>query len=169
MSMKKSFSLNQGTSIFLRLAMLGMAGFVLLMSILFVPNLHREWPLEVPEHANWRYVLIFAIIVSTVSFFIALFQISKLLSLIDRNKAFSKASVKAMGNVKRCGLTISGLFMLCLPAIFQLAQADDAPGLILIFGFIFVCIPLMVGVLAGVAQRLFQNAIDIKSENDLTV
>lgn len=159
----------QSSTILLRLAMLGMAGFVLLMNGLFLPVIYRELPLELPHLANWRYLLMLALVLSSFVFFAALGQITKLLGLIDKNKAFSQASVNAMKNVKYCGFIIGSLFMACMPIIFLLADADDAPGLILIFGFIFIGVPLAVAVFAGVAQRLFQNAIDIKAENDLTV
>jgi hypothetical protein len=64
---------------------------------------------------------------------------------------------------------LCGLFAIWLPLSYHAAQTEDAPGLIVLFGTVFIAIPFVVAVLAGVAQKLFQNAIDIKKENDLTV
>ncbi len=111
----------------------------------------------------------FVISASAITFCVAVRQIWKLLNLIDKNKAFTKASVRAMKNVKHSGLLISGFFAALTPLSYHAAQNEDAPGMILIFGAIFVGIPFVVAIFAGVAERLFQNAIDIKSENDLTV
>ena len=63
---------------------------------------------------------------------------------------------------------MSVLYAAGMPIIFQVADADDAPGLV-IFGMFFVAAPIVVSVFAAVLQKLLQNVIDIKSENDLTV
>lgn len=161
--------IDQGTTLFLRAALLGIGVVVTFFSSFMLAEVYSHWASDSPELAGWRYPIMFVIAAVVITFFVALAQIWKLLNLIDRNKAFSKASVKAMQNVKYCGFIISGLFATWLPLSYHAAQNDDAPGLILIFGTIFVGVPLVVAFLAGVAQRLFQNAIDLKSENDLTV
>ena len=167
--MKNQKAIIQTSTIILRFAIFGIGLLVVLFCVLVLPVIHREWPIELPHLAHWRYALMSVIAASAIMFFVAAGQVLKLLNLIDANKAFSKASVHTMQNVKRCGLIISGLSATILPLVFLLAESDDAPGLILIFGTIFIGAPLVIGVFAGVAQALFQNAIDIKSENDLTV
>jgi len=128
-----------------------------------------HWAEDSPEFAFWTYPIMLVISASAATFCVAVSQIWKLLNLIDRNKAFTNASVKTMKNVKYCGFIISALFATWLPLVFHMAENSDAPGMILIFGAIFVGIPFVIAIFAGVAQRLFQNAIDIKKENDLTV
>ena len=49
-----------------------------------------------------------------------------------------------------------------------MAEVDDAPGLILV-GMVLIFASMVIAVFAAVLQRLLQEAIDIKSENDLTV
>ena len=161
--------IDRGSTLFLRAALLGIAGMVLLFSTFMLSDVYSNWARQSPELANWRFPIIFVIASVVITFLVALGQIWKLLNLIDKNKAFSPASVKVMQSIKYCGFIISGLFATWLPLSYHAAQNDDAPGLILIFGTIFVGVPLVVAFLAGVAQRLFQNAIDLKSENDLTV
>ncbi len=103
-----------------------------------------------------------------IPFFIALYQTMKLLSYIDNNKAFSELSVKALKNIKYCAIAFSLLYAAGLPFIFYVADKDDAPGAVLI-GLILASAPLVIAVFAALLQKLLQNAIDIKSENDLTV
>jgi len=169
MKQKERIPVKNGSTLFLRAAILGAAFIVMLLSAWAVSDVFSHWTEQSPELANWKYPIIFVVSACAATFCVAVRQIWKLLNLIDKNKAFTKASVRAMKNVKYCGLLISGLFATWMPLSFHAAQNEDAPGMILIFGAIFVGIPFVVAIFAGVAQQLFQNAIDIKSENDLTV
>lgn len=103
-----------------------------------------------------------------IPFFVALLQGLKLLGFVDKNTAFSEASVQALKVIKYCAITISGLFIAGLPYIYLVADRDDAPGVIL-FSMVIVFVSFIVATFAGVLQKLFQNAVTIKSENDLTV
>jgi hypothetical protein len=103
-----------------------------------------------------------------IPFFIALFEAFKLLNYIDRNQAFSELSVGALKSIKYCGIAISVMYAVGLPFVFQVADADDAPGAIAI-GLVIIFASFVVAIFAGVLQKLLRNAIDIKSENDLTV
>lgn len=121
-----------------------------------------------PDYAPMLYPIVLGMYVAAIPFFVALFQAFKLLSYIDKNQAFSKISVKALKNIKFCAITISSLFVVILPFVFLLAELDDAPGLIII-GMVPIFGSLVIAVFAAVLQRLLQEAIDIKSENDLIV
>ena len=106
--------------------------------------------------------------VSAIPFFIALYQAFKLLSYIDKSQAFSDMSVTALKKIKYCALTISGLFVVILPFVYLVADLDDAPGLIIV-GMVPVFASMVIAVFAAVLQRLLQEAIAIKIENELTV
>ena len=106
--------------------------------------------------------------VAAIPFFIGLYQGLLLLGYIDKNTAFSNLSVKAIKNIKNCAFTISVLYAAGMPYIIYVADKDDAPGAVLM-GLVFIFAPLVISVFAAVLQKLLQNAIDIKSENDLTV
>ncbi len=106
--------------------------------------------------------------VPAIPFYIGLFQAMKLLNYIDKNKAYSALSVTALKKIKYCAFIISTLYAAGMPYIFTVADRDDAPGVVLI-ALIFVIGSFVIGTAAAVFQNLFQNAIDIKSENELTV
>jgi hypothetical protein len=55
-----------------------------------------------------------------------------------------------------------------MPFVFLAAEKDDAPGLVIV-GMVPIFASLVIAVFAAVLKRLLQQAIDIKSENDLTV
>lgn len=106
--------------------------------------------------------------VPAVPFFFALYQSLKLLGYIDKNEAFSELSVRAFRNIKYCAFIISGLFAAGMPYVFYVADRDDAPGLAAM-GFVIIGASFVIATFAAVLQKLVQNAVDIKSENDLTV
>jgi hypothetical protein len=53
-------------------------------------------------------------------------------------------------------------------SFYIIAEREDAPGIILI-GLALTFAPLIISVFAAVLQKLLENAIDMKEENDLTV
>jgi hypothetical protein len=112
--------------------------------------------------------LLLGMYVSAVPFFIGLCQGLKLLRLIDKNKAFSEASVRSLQIIKYCGIVIGVMYGVGMPYIFNLADMDDAPGVVLI-GLFFTFAPILVAIIATILQRLLSNAIAIKSENELIV
>lgn len=156
--------MKQGSTVFLRgvVYLLGIA--VLGICIFALP------PLIYSElQGDFDYGAIFVgLYVPAIPFFIALAQALKLLTYIDQNTAFSEASVLALKKIKYCAITISALFAVGMPYIFYVADRDDAPGAAAI-GFIIVGASLVIATFAGLLQKLLKNAIDIKSENDLTV
>lgn len=106
--------------------------------------------------------------VTVIPFFYALYQALKLLDYIDKNKAFTTASVEALRRIKYAAGTISVLYALGLPYLFSVATRDDTPGIFKL-GMVVVFASFVIATAAGVFERLFQNAVEIKSENDLTV
>ncbi|MGI2746972.1 DUF2975 domain-containing protein, partial [Bacillus cytotoxicus] len=105
---------------------------------------------------------------AAIPFYFALYQAFKLLQYIDRNEAFSELSVRALKNIKNCAITISSLYVIGLPLFYLIAERDDAPGIILI-GLVIIFTSTVIAVFAAVLQKLLKNAVDIKTENDLTV
>ena len=111
--------------------------------------------------------------VASISFFVALYQAFKLLGYIGQNKVFSLSSVKTLRTIKYCAIVLSasivmaGLYIRISYAIH--AKGDDDPA-----GFLAMCIvttfvSIVIATAAAMFEKLLQNAVDIKSENDLTV
>ena len=155
-------------TLFLKAVIILMALPVLAVCIFVVPPLSSFVAEIIPQWPILQYVFLFAMYGTAIAYFAALYQSLKLLGYIDKNIAFSELSVKALKNIKYCAITITVLYILCLPIILHMAQVDDAPGLGGI-GFIITFGSIVIAVFAAVLQKLLQNAIDIKSENDLTV
>jgi hypothetical protein len=158
--------MKRGSTLFLRMALILLGVPVLALGIFGL-----TWLPKHPFNADFDHILypiIVGMYASVIPFFGALYQAFKLLNYIDKNQAFSELSVKALQTIKFCAIAFSGLYVVVLPFVYIVAEIDDAPGLILM-GMVPTFASLVIAVFAAVLQRLLQEAIDIKSENDLTV
>ena len=105
--------------------------------------------------------------IASISFFVALYQAFKVLGYVGSNKVFSQAAVKALRIIKYCAIAIIGF--VAVGEIFILfSNSDDRSGgvfmgILITFGFV------VIATAAAMFARILQSAVDIKSENDLTV
>lgn len=119
-------------------------------------------------NAGMYFPVMLVMLVAAIPFFYGLYQGLLLLRYIDQGTAFSENSVRAIKTIKYCAAGISALYALSMPVVASVAEKDDAPGMVLIV-LVFIFAPLVTSVFAAVLEKLLRNAIDIKSENDLTV
>lgn len=163
--------MKRGSTNFLRAAVILIGLPVLGLCIFLLPNIASEAIGHASKGSELAYVvygLLFIMYASAIPFYFALYQALRLLSYIDKNQAFSQLSVIALKKIKKCAITISSFYAVALPLLYIIAEWDDAPGIILI-GMVIIGASMVVAVFAAVLQRLLQEAINIKSENDLTV
>lgn len=160
----KSAIQKRGSTMFLRVVILTMGLIILAICVFALPPAIRA---ELRGDFDYGPILA-GLYVPAVPFFYALYQAFALLRYIDEDKAFSTASVKALRNIKYCALAISGLFAAGMPYIFYVADRDDAPGVVAI-GLVIIGASFVIATASAVFQKLVQNAVDIKAENDLTV
>jgi hypothetical protein len=107
--------------------------------------------------------------VASIPFFVALYQAFKVLGYARQNKVFSQAAVKSLRTIKFCAMAIIGFVVgsvVFMP--FSDPNDDDGPQgvvmrVVLVFGSI------VIATAAATFERILQNAVDLKSENDLTV
>jgi hypothetical protein len=106
--------------------------------------------------------------IASIPFFVGLYQAFKLLNLIDESKAFSQGAVNTLRNMKFASISLIGLIALGLFYIRFFVHGDDPAGPTAL-GILACFAAGVIATAAAVFERLFQNAVDIKSENDLTV
>ena len=104
-----------------------------------------------------------------VPFFVGLYQAVRMLGYARRNEVFSEPAVRAMRIIKYCA-GITALFIVGAEAyIFIFVRGtDDVAGGVMMGAFI-IFVSAVIATAAAVFERVLQNALDIKSENDLTV
>ncbi|MGE7916643.1 DUF2975 domain-containing protein [Lysinibacillus xylanilyticus] len=155
-------------TLFLKMAVFLIGIPVLALCIFWLPWFANKAAEHYPKLAYLQYPTLIGVYVTAIVFFVALYMALRLLSYIDKNEAFSDLSVRALKNIKYCAIIISGMYLLGMPLFYLMADLDDAPGIIVI-GMVFIFASFVIAVFAAVLQKLLKNAIDIKSENDLTV
>ncbi len=106
---------------------------------------------------------------SSIVFFVALYKAFKILEYIRQNKLFSTNSLKTLKGIKYCAIALSilvamaGLYI----RIFHNKEDDPAGFLAMCIAIIFILIVIATAV--AVLERILQNAVDMKTENDLTI
>lgn len=106
---------------------------------------------------------------TSIAFFVALYKAFKLLGYIGQNKVFSSNSVKTLKSIKYCAVVLSILIVGAGLYIKIAHDKEDDPA-----GFLAICIvttfvSIVVATAAAIFEKLLQNAVDMKSENELTI
>lgn len=106
---------------------------------------------------------------ASIAFFVALYKAFKLLGYIGQNKVFSSSSVGALKSIKYCAIVLSILIVTAGLYIKIFHDKEDDPA-----GFLAICIvttfaSIVIATAAAIFEKILQNAIDMKSENDLTI
>ena len=160
--------MKRGTTHFLKMAVILIGIPILAFCIFTVPRFGNFAGELYPEMAYMKSLVLVDMYAAAIPFYFALYQAFKLLSYIDKNQAFSALSVKALKNINYCAITISTLYLIGMPLYYLIQERVDPPGIMAI-GLVIIFSSLVIAVFASVLQRLLQEAINIKSENDLTV
>jgi hypothetical protein len=158
--------LKQGSTLFLR-AVISLIGIVTLVAMLWLPQLEgRAADLDLIH--IYADPLILYVYAGSIPFFAALYQAFKLLGYVDKNKVFSQPAVQAVRNIKYCALALPVLILLGEAFIVLGADGDDFTGPVAL-GVYTTFASLVIATAAAIFEKILQNAVDIKSENELTV
>jgi len=105
--------------------------------------------------------------IGSIPFFVALYQAVKVLGYAGQNKVFSQAAVNALRTIKCCAIAIIG-FVAVEEIFIMLGNSDDRAGGVFM-GILITFGSIVIATVVAMFERILQNAVDIKSENDLTV
>jgi DUF2975 family protein len=158
--------MKKGSTLFLRLVICLIAIGVLAGMIWFPQTEGRATNLDLIS--IYKDPFIIYIYIGSIPFFVGLYQAFKLLNFIDANKAFSQGAVNTLRNMKFASLSLIGFIALAVFYIRFFAHGDDPAGPTAL-GILASFALAVIATAAAVFQKLFQNAVDLKSENDLTV
>jgi Protein of unknown function (DUF2975) len=158
--------MRRGSTIFLQVVIV-LLGVGVLALLLWEPNLEGRNVNATLFEIYFKDPFLAYAYIGSIPFFVALYQAFKLLGYIRRNEIFSPPSVRALRTIKYCALAIIGF--VAVSVIFMISgDRDDRPAGI--FMRILITFPsIVIATAAAVFERILQNAVEIKSENDLTV
>lgn len=158
--------MKRGTTIFLKITIFIIGAIVLALCLFWLPEQASKAAEMNPEYAYLRFPILIGLYMTAIPFFLALYQAWKLLNYIERGNAFSKSSVSSLRLIKNYAILIISLYGIGM-LLLTLCNALH-PG-IAIIGIVIVFATLVISVFAAVLQELLRSALEIKTENDLTV
>jgi hypothetical protein len=166
--------MKRSSTIFLQVVIM-LFGIGVLVALLWEPHLEGRNVNATLFEIYFKDPFLAYVYLGSIPFFVGLYQAIKALGYVGQNKTFSQATVKALRTIKYCALITAGAivaadaFLIIHARLYPELGAQDGPegavalGLVATFASIIVCTA------AAVFERVLQNAVDIKSENDLTV
>lgn len=159
--------MKNGSTIFLRCVLCVLATVVAGLAIFWLPRVVADGIRSEPELSSLKWPFMFYIYTGTVPFFYALYQADTLLRYIGTTQVFSELSVRAVRNIKYAAIMIVGL--LAAGMVYAAAWVDGDRSPLIALGMCTAFAACVVATFAAVLQKLLQSAIEIKTENELTV
>ena len=105
--------------------------------------------------------------VAAIPFFVGVYHAFKVLGYAARNTQFSPSAVRSVRTIKYCAIALI-CFVVGGEVFIMSHDSDDRAGGVFMGVLIFFG-SLVVATAMAVLERILQNAVDLKSENDLTV
>src|SRR5216110_2285169 len=166
--MNQAPSAKRGSTVFLR-AVIVLIGLGALAFLLWEPHLEGRNAHATLFEIYFRDPFLAYAYLASVAFFVALFQAFRLLGYIGQNNVFSLDSVRALRIIKYCAIALVAMIGGAVAYLFIAVRGkDDIAGGVAV-GLAMIFVSVVIGTAAAVFERLLQNAVDMKSENDLTV
>jgi hypothetical protein len=166
--MNKAPSAKRGSTVFLQ-AVIVLIGIGVLALMLWEPHLEGRNAHATAFEIYFKDPFLAYAYLASIAFFMALFQAFRLLGYIRQNKVFSPNSVRALRTIKYCAITSVAMIGAAVAYLFiAMRGKDDIAGGVAM-GVLMISVSIVIATAAAVFERLLQNAVDIKSENDLTV
>ncbi|MGE0773313.1 MAG: DUF2975 domain-containing protein [Cyclobacteriaceae bacterium] len=106
---------------------------------------------------------------SSLAFFIGLYQVIRLLGCIGQNNLYSSSALRTLRRIKYCAIALSALIVMAAIYIRIFHPEDDDPAGFLALSIIATIISVAVATAVAVLEKILRHAVDMKSENDLTI
>jgi len=159
--------MERGSTKFLKIFIFIIGAAVLAFCIFWLPW-SADHALETnPGLSYLKYPVLIGLYSTAVPFFFALYKALKILGYIDSREAFSQLSVSALKHIKYSAAAIGILYASGTSGL--LLAVSEKHLQIAALGVLVVLASAVVAVFAAVLQKLLEEAISIKSENDLTI
>src|SRR3989344_2467688 len=160
--------MKKGSTIFLQ-AVIVLIGIGTLAFLLWEPLIEGRNIDSTPLEVYFKDPFLAYAYASSILFFVGLYQAFMLLGYIGQNKVFSLHSVKALRTIKYCALATAGLIVAGVAyIIIANSGKDDIVGGVAM-GAVTTFVSIVIATAAAVFEGLLQNAVDMKSKNDLMV
>ena len=159
-------NVKQGSTTFLKVIFFLIGIAVLAVCIFLLPEAARRDVIERPGD-----YLIYPLLVCAygicITFSVALYQVFKLLTYIEKNNAFSELSFQSLKVIKKCAFSV--IFFILLAIVYLRVHAqftgDDPAGPISL-SLMAILATSIIAAIVDALQKPLKNISDIKSKND---
>jgi hypothetical protein len=166
--MSKTPPAKRGSTVFLQVVIV-LIGIGVLALMLWEPHLEGRNAHATLFEIYFKDPFLAYAYLASIAFFVALFQAFTLLGYTRQDEVFSLKSVRALRTIKYCAIALVAMIGAAVAYLFiAMRGKDDIAGGVAM-GVLMISVSVVIGTAAAVFERLLQNAVDIKSENDLTV
>jgi hypothetical protein len=159
-------NVKRGSTTFLKVIIFLFGIAVLAVCIILLPEAARRDAIERPGDYSLYPLLVCAYGIC-ITFSVALYQVFKLLTFIEKNNAFSELSLQSLKVIKKCAFTV--IFFILLAIVYLRVQAqftgEDAAGPISL-GLMGVLATSIIAAIVDALQKPLKNVPDIKSKNE---
>jgi hypothetical protein len=156
----------RGSTTFLKVIIFLIGIAVLAVCIFLLPEAARRDAIERPGDYSLYPLLVCAYGIC-ITFSVALYQVFKLLTYIEKNNAFSELSLQSLKVIKKCAFTV--IFFILLAIVYLRVHAqftgDDAAGPISL-SLMGILATSIIAAIVDALQKPLKNVPDIKSKND---
>ncbi len=158
--------MKRGSIVFLR-AVLVLVGVGALALLLLEPQTEGRNAHATTFEIYFKDPFLAYVYLASIALFVALYHGFKALGYVGHDQMLSPAGVKGLRTIKYCAIVIIG-FVAVAELIIILSHNDDPQGGFFM-GVLIAFVSTVVAAAMSVLERALQNAVDIKSEHDLTV
>lgn len=159
--------MKRSSTIFLQIVIV-LIGIGALALLLWEPRLEGRNAHATNFEIYFKDPFLLLVYIGSIPFFVALYQAFKVLGYAGQNKVFSQAAIKALRTIKYCALATIG-FVVVEEIIIMLTHGNDDVAGGVFMGVLITFGSIVFAAAAAMFERILQSAVEIKSENDLTV
>lgn len=161
--------MKRGSIVFLQIV-IGAIGLAVFAGMLWEPHLEGRNVNATLFEIYFKDPFLAYVYLMSIPFFVALFQAIKLLGYAANNEVFSHKAVNTLRTIKYCALSTAAAIIAADAFLMFMARTngEDAAGAVML-GIIATFVSIVIATAAAVFERVLENAVDMKAENDLTV
>jgi len=158
--------MKRGPSVFLRvvLVLIGIGAVALL---LWEPHLEGRNAHATTFEIYFKDPFLAYAYIASIPFFVGLYHAFKVVGYAGQSQEFSRSAVRSLRTIKHCAIALVG-FVAVGEVFILMNRSDDHAGGVFM-GVLITFASIVVATAMAVLERTLQHAVDMKSENDLTV
>ena len=143
---------------------------VFLFEAVGIYPLSLRYAFRVPSYESIRVASLVFLYITSIPFYIALFQAVRICDRIIENKPFSKANIYYFKIARNCAYPEAIFYLLGAVAAYFVTATVGTPAITLVVAMVIVAFcALIVGLACSVMTALFKRANEIQEENAMTI